>query len=257
MAWWSLMMVVVETLGSRCSCDWSLTHKTPQLKLLFFFPAGALKRGGCSRVSQHDIPLFLICLWFKRCGWSVSDRPIEDISTRSSLCCVSCPVVEVLSECCLLSYMARVENRLSFLFRLINIINVQTLTQVRFRFYSVTWSHRTQISQALFSCYVNYSRALFVGPCILWQTSLTPPPVSSLFPLLPTGECELFKHQFGDLDVGQKKGQTALLPQCPAGEGVRGEVPRLPAQQLPQLTALLAAPLPQQGQRQHLPGERE
>ncbi|KAL7406985.1 hypothetical protein ABVT39_001166 [Epinephelus coioides] len=32
-------------------------------------------------------------------------------------------VVEVLSECCLLSYMARVENRLSFLFRLINIIN--------------------------------------------------------------------------------------------------------------------------------------
>lgn len=40
------------------------------------------------------------------------------------------PVVEVLSECCLLSYMARVENRLSFLFRLINIINVQTLTQV-------------------------------------------------------------------------------------------------------------------------------
>ncbi|XP_061779859.1 transient receptor potential cation channel, subfamily C, member 4 associated protein a [Nerophis lumbriciformis] len=38
-------------------------------------------------------------------------------------------VVEVLSECCLLSYMAKVENRLSFLFRLVNIINVQTLTQ--------------------------------------------------------------------------------------------------------------------------------
>ncbi|KAL2091324.1 hypothetical protein ACEWY4_013587 [Coilia grayii] len=38
-------------------------------------------------------------------------------------------VVEVLSECALLSYMARVENRLSFLFRLVNIINVQTLTQ--------------------------------------------------------------------------------------------------------------------------------
>ncbi|KAI1890237.1 hypothetical protein AGOR_G00151650 [Albula goreensis] len=38
-------------------------------------------------------------------------------------------VVEVMSECCLLSYMSRVENRLSFLFRLINIINVQTLTQ--------------------------------------------------------------------------------------------------------------------------------
>lgn len=46
--------------------------------------------------------------------------------------CVRAPVVEVLSECCLLSYMARVENRLSFLFRLINIINVQTLTQVCF-----------------------------------------------------------------------------------------------------------------------------
>ncbi|KAM9408097.1 transient receptor potential cation channel, subfamily C, member 4 associated protein a [Pholidichthys leucotaenia] len=38
-------------------------------------------------------------------------------------------VVEVLSECRLLSYMARVENRLAFLFRLVNIINVQTLTQ--------------------------------------------------------------------------------------------------------------------------------
>ncbi|KAJ8412000.1 hypothetical protein AAFF_G00142670 [Aldrovandia affinis] len=38
-------------------------------------------------------------------------------------------VIEVLSECSLLSYMSRVENRLSFLFRLINIINVQTLTQ--------------------------------------------------------------------------------------------------------------------------------
>ncbi|KAL0978601.1 hypothetical protein UPYG_G00172770 [Umbra pygmaea] len=38
-------------------------------------------------------------------------------------------VVEVLSECCLLSFMARVENRIAFLFRLVNIINVQTLTQ--------------------------------------------------------------------------------------------------------------------------------
>uniref|UniRef100_A0A8C6LSH5 Transient receptor potential cation channel, subfamily C, member 4 associated protein a n=1 Tax=Nothobranchius furzeri TaxID=105023 RepID=A0A8C6LSH5_NOTFU len=38
-------------------------------------------------------------------------------------------VMEVLSQCCLLSYVARVENRLSFLFRLVNIINVQTLTQ--------------------------------------------------------------------------------------------------------------------------------
>nr|XP_055043966.1 transient receptor potential cation channel, subfamily C, member 4 associated protein b [Misgurnus anguillicaudatus] len=38
-------------------------------------------------------------------------------------------VVEVFSECRLLSYMAQMENRLTFLFRLINIINVQTLTQ--------------------------------------------------------------------------------------------------------------------------------
>lgn len=51
-------------------------------------------------------------------------------------------VLEVLSECCLLSYMARVENRLSFLFRLINIINVQTLTQV--------WFHCHLDSQVLF-----------------------------------------------------------------------------------------------------------
>uniref|UniRef100_A0A8C1QGT7 Transient receptor potential cation channel, subfamily C, member 4 associated protein b n=1 Tax=Cyprinus carpio TaxID=7962 RepID=A0A8C1QGT7_CYPCA len=38
-------------------------------------------------------------------------------------------VVEVFSECRLLSHMAQVENRLSFLFRLTSIINVQTLTQ--------------------------------------------------------------------------------------------------------------------------------
>ncbi|KAL4648955.1 short transient receptor potential channel 4-associated protein-like [Arapaima gigas] len=42
-------------------------------------------------------------------------------------------VIEMLSECLLLSYLARVENRLTFLFRLINIINVQTLTQARCR----------------------------------------------------------------------------------------------------------------------------
>lgn len=38
-------------------------------------------------------------------------------------------VAEVISQCCLLSYMSHVENQLSFLFRLINIIQVQTLTQ--------------------------------------------------------------------------------------------------------------------------------
>ncbi|XP_005986734.1 short transient receptor potential channel 4-associated protein isoform X2 [Latimeria chalumnae] len=38
-------------------------------------------------------------------------------------------VAEVLSECRLLSYMSRLSIRMSFLFRLINIIQVQTLTQ--------------------------------------------------------------------------------------------------------------------------------
>ncbi|KAL7985473.1 hypothetical protein Chor_004043 [Crotalus horridus] len=38
-------------------------------------------------------------------------------------------VAEVLSECCLLSYMSQMSMRMSFLFRLINIIHVQTLTQ--------------------------------------------------------------------------------------------------------------------------------
>ncbi|KTG05658.1 hypothetical protein cypCar_00000998 [Cyprinus carpio] len=41
-------------------------------------------------------------------------------------------VVEVFSECRLLSHMAQVENRLSFLFRLTSIINVQTLTQASY-----------------------------------------------------------------------------------------------------------------------------
>lgn len=72
-----------------------------------------------------------------------------------------------------------------------------------------------------------------------------------------SGERELFEHQFGHFDAGQKKGETALLPQRPAGEGVCWEVPGLSAEQLPQLTALLAAPLPQQGQGQHLFGECE
>lgn len=40
-------------------------------------------------------------------------------------------VAEVLSECRLLSYMSQMSMRMSFLFRLINIIHVQTLTQVK------------------------------------------------------------------------------------------------------------------------------
>lgn len=59
--------------------------------------------------------------------WSL----LTNCSLNFSLCVCASAVVEVLSECCLLSYMARVENRLSFLFRLVNIINVQTLTQAR------------------------------------------------------------------------------------------------------------------------------
>lgn len=86
-------------------------------------------------------------------------------------------------------------------------------------------------------------------PCSL--PSSHPPPSP------PLGERELPEHQPGDPDAGQKEGQAALLPQRPAGERVRREVPWLPAEQLSQPTALLAAPLPQQGQRQHLSGERE
>jgi len=44
-------------------------------------------------------------------------------------------VVEVFSECRLLSYMAQVENRLFYLYRLISIINVQTLTQASYKIY--------------------------------------------------------------------------------------------------------------------------
>jgi hypothetical protein len=40
-------------------------------------------------------------------------------------------VAEVLSECRLLAYISQVPTQMSFLFRLINIIHVQTLTQVR------------------------------------------------------------------------------------------------------------------------------
>lgn len=43
----------------------------------------------------------------------------------------SSTVAEVLSECRLLAYISQVPTQMSFLFRLINIIHVQTLTQVR------------------------------------------------------------------------------------------------------------------------------
>lgn len=71
-----------------------------------------------------------------------------------------------------------------------------------------------------------------------------------------TGKRELLKHQFGNSDAGPEESQAALLPQCSTREGVCGEVSRLFAQQFPQLTPLLAAPLPQQRQRQHMSGEQ-
>lgn len=52
-------------------------------------------------------------------------RPAAHTSARLS------PVAEVLSECRLLAYISQVPTQMSFLFRLINIIHVQTLTQVR------------------------------------------------------------------------------------------------------------------------------
>lgn len=115
------------------------------------------------------------------------------------LCCF--PVVEVLSECCLLSYMARVENRLSFLFRLVNIINVQTLTQVWVHLHLATCFHRR--SWWLFS-----KKVCLKVNCKSVQRHLA----FNIFFLIitevcfSTGECQLFKHQFGDFDVGQKKG---------------------------------------------------
>lgn len=50
-------------------------------------------------------------------------------AAHTSACLSS--VAEVLSECRLLAYISQVPTQMSFLFRLINIIHVQTLTQVR------------------------------------------------------------------------------------------------------------------------------
>ena len=50
-------------------------------------------------------------------------------AAHTSACLPS--VAEVLSECRLLAYISQVPTQMSFLFRLINIIHVQTLTQVR------------------------------------------------------------------------------------------------------------------------------
>lgn len=68
----------------------------------------------------------------------IDDTPIYVIPTyffsNSSFCVYfSSTVAEVLSECRLLSYMTQGSIRMSFLFRLITIIHVQTLTQVSSR----------------------------------------------------------------------------------------------------------------------------
>lgn len=60
-------------------------------------------------------------------GWiSVCEPP-----ARGDFVSPLAAVAEVLSECRLLSYMSQMSMRMSFLFRLINIIHVQTLTQVK------------------------------------------------------------------------------------------------------------------------------
>lgn len=64
---------------------------------------------------------------------------------------VSLSVVEVFSECRLLSYMAQVENRLAFLFRLVNIVNVQTLTQARYKSFCSGFDKIRWITLTLFS----------------------------------------------------------------------------------------------------------
>lgn len=61
--------------------------------------------------------------------------PGPEPQTNFRACCHTSaplsPVAEVLSECRLLAYISQVPTQMSFLFRLINIIHVQTLTQVR------------------------------------------------------------------------------------------------------------------------------
>lgn len=68
----------------------------------------------------------------------------------------------------------------------------------------------------------------------------------------PPGECELLEHKSGCPNAGTEERTATLLPADYPGHGVRGEIPRIHPQQLPQPATLLAAALPQQGQRQHL-----
>lgn len=60
-------------------------------------------------------------------GW----RGPQQAQRQAAHCSAPPTVAEVLSECRLLAYISQVPTQMSFLFRLINIIHVQTLTQVR------------------------------------------------------------------------------------------------------------------------------
>lgn len=61
------------------------------------------------------------------CGMDDPPPYVPDITPLPSS-----TVAEVLSECRLLAYISQVPTQMSFLFRLINIIHVQTLTQVSY-----------------------------------------------------------------------------------------------------------------------------
>lgn len=64
-------------------------------------------------------------------GWKPEGRvPGPEPQTSCHTSAPLSPVAEVLSECRLLAYISQVPTQMSFLFRLINIIHVQTLTQV-------------------------------------------------------------------------------------------------------------------------------
>lgn len=140
-----------------------------------------------------------------RVCFKVSNKEVGFLCEILVMLCVSFPVVEVLSECCLLSYMARVENRLSFLFRLINIINVQTLTQVLFHSHLVTWNHWT-LMRSLNQFQLPYCSFHLLEVCWCCKEKLSILFYLVFLDMFSAGECELFKYQFGDLDVGQTKG---------------------------------------------------
>lgn len=182
--------------------------------------------------------------------------------------CVSplAAVAEVLSECRLLSYMSQMSMRMSFLFRLINIIHVQTLTQVKSCQGPCSCLTGTGVVSGaggreepgflgghpcpffLAVCRntstVCFPRACFIGMCVqqvswyLWFFA-----VSFLLP----GKCQLFEHKFSYPNAGPKERKTPFLPAHLATDGIHRKIPWLHPEQLPQPPAILAAALPQQG----------